>query len=294
MKKKKIVSLTAVVLLIVTFNIVKAEESAQEPESAEKNLQRVTELFNAYVHKQPGTEVDVSHLYGSVSIFKWEDIPSLLELAKKDNLLKGMPSLMISSYMGRYCREGMIALWFVEGIRRQQLSLEREKQLGEKMQMHIAYSRLPLNPICIKEGMQIEECEQSLEIHKTVLEVYNKWWQLVGSLPAPQAAAFYPFDRTNLSWYGSPNLWPDEPLEVYDKISPEGTAAQRTIRQLEKIKDSYEYEPGKILQTVYYSLKNPDDKPPFKPDMLKIQKIVLNYYNDKGKVIQTKDILPPH
>ena len=271
---------------------VQAEDSAEKNKPDEKDIERVTKLFNDYVHKESGPEMVVSPINGHIPSFKWEDIPALLEIAKKDNLMKGMPALMISSYMGSYCREGMIALWIIEGIRSQELSKQVEKQLTKQMQMNGAYFRLPLNPICIKEGMQLEECESSLEIHKTVLQAYNKWWEKVKSLPASQAACFYPLDLTDITWFGSPDRWAEEPLTIYDKIYPDGTAAKRTIRQLEKTEDSYEYEPVTILQEVFYSLKNPNQNPPYTLDMFEIKKIKLYFYDENGKVKETQEVLP--
>jgi hypothetical protein len=204
-------------------------------------------------------------------------------LAQDEELLDGMPSLMISSYIGQSCRKGMIALWLIEGLR-------REKQLGEKL--HPASFRLPLNPICVKEGMGMSECEKSLEIHRAVLEAYRQWWRMVESLPAGQAAVFYPLDMTDVRWFGAGDLWPEEPLEIYEEISSDGMAATRTIKHLQKTEGTSDYEPGKILQEVYYTLKNPGEKPPFTSDMLKIQKITLHYYDGRGDETRTVDIVP--
>jgi hypothetical protein len=225
--------------------------------------------------------------------FEWEDIPALLEIAKSEKIIEGIPSLIASSYTSQYCRKGMIALWLIEGIRRRQLSEQIEKQLGKKMQMALAYSRLPLNPICIKEGINISECEQSLEIYESVLQAYRNWWQTFGSLPASEASAFYPLDLTDIKWFGSPDRWPQEPLEIYEEISSDGIAAKRTIRQLKKIEGKNDYEPGKVIQTVYYTLVKPSEKAPSTPDMLKIQKIELWYYDQRGKVTRTEEILSP-
>ncbi len=284
----------------VQIRILKSKALTEGVTLADERLRHVTELFNSYVQREPitkaeqklGIKTDLRLFHGWRPEFTWDDIPALLEIAQNDRLIEGMPSLIISSYAGRYCREGMIALWLIEGLRREQALLQGEKQLGEKLQLHIAYSRLPLNPICTREGMAIGECEHSPEIHKAALQAYRTWWKTAGSLPAYQAAAFYPLDLTNLRWFGSPDRWPQEQLKIHERVSSDGTVAERTIRHLRQIEGSFDYEPGRILQTVYYALKNPDVKTPFTPDMLKIQKIVLYYYDKQDQAIRTEDILP--
>ncbi len=278
------VSLTAAVAISIGVFLIFRSTTIEQAESATERLHRITETFYS----------DDSILFNAwYPNFEWEDIPALLEIAKSEKIVEGMPSLVASSYAGQSCREGMIALWLIEGIRRRQLSKQIEKQVGEKMQMALAYSRLPLNPICIKEGINISECEQSLEIYELVLQAYRNWWQTFGSLSASEASAFYPLDLTDIEWFGSPDRWPQEPLEIFENISTDGIAAERTIRQLQKIEDSYDYEPNRIMQKVYYTLVKPSEKAPFNPDMLKIQKIELWYYDQQGKVTRTEEIFSP-
>lgn len=280
----------------VRIQILEPKVPAQKMIPADEHFRRIIELFNSFVYKKPLTEVeqklgirtDLRLFYNWRPKFTWEDIPALLELARNDELLDSMPSLTISSYIGRHCRQGMIALWFIEGLRREQLSLIREKQLEEKL--HPASYRLPLNPICVKDDMDLSECEQSLDIHRAVLEAYCQWWSLVESLPAGQAAAFYPLDMTDMQWYGTAERWRDQPLEIYEKVSSAGIAAERTVIQWNYNGDKY--QAGKILQTIYYTLKDPAAKAPFDSDMLKVQKIVLHYYDSHGVKTRTVEIMP--
>ena len=279
----------------IQIEIMKSQEPSEKMSEAEEHRLRITELFNSYVHPNPLTEeekklglkTNLRTFHDVHPKFTWEDIPVLLELAKNDSLHKGMPSLSISSYIGQYCREGMIALWFIEGLRREQVSLVREKQIGEKL--HPGYYRLPINAMCVKKGMSVKECEQSLEIHRTVLQAYTNWWQIVGSLPAPQASLFYSLDLTDIEWGGGEN-YRDAILVIYKELSSSGTIAEKTIRHWIYTGDNY--QPDKSFQTIYYTLKNPAEKPPFTPDMLKVQKIMLYYYDEQGKVLRTEDILP--
>ncbi|MBN1972297.1 MAG: hypothetical protein JW787_01560 [Sedimentisphaerales bacterium] len=276
----------------IKIEILKSSEPSAKMSETEEHRRRVTELFNSYAHansltkeeQELGLKTDLRTFEEFHPKFMWEDIPFLLELAQNDNLHKGMPKLGISSYAGQYCREGMIALWFIEGLRREQVSLAREKQIGEKL--HVGSYRLPLNAMCVKKGMSSRECEQSLEIHKSVLQAYINWWQTVGSLPAPQASVFYPLDLMDIEWGGSEN----DLLVLYKEQSSSGTIAEKAIRH--SIYTGNKYQPDKTFQTIYYSLKNPDENPPYIPDKLKVQKIVLYYYDEQGKVIRTEEILP--
>ncbi|MEJ2648119.1 MAG: hypothetical protein P8016_06890 [Sedimentisphaerales bacterium] len=280
----------------IQIEILKSLEPSKKASEDETHRRRVTELFNSYVHTKPltteeqklGLKTDLILFNDFHPKFTWEDIPFLLELAKNDSLHKGMPSLSISSYIGRYCREGMIALWFIEGLRREQVSLERESQIGEKL--HVGSYRLPLNSMCVKKDMKLEECEQSLDIYKTVLQAYVNWWQMVRSLPTSQASSFYPLDLADIEWFGGGNHYQDETLVIYKEQSSSGIIAEKAIRHW--IYKDGKNQPDKTFQTIYYTLKNPDENPPFNADMLKVQKIVLYYYDKQDKVIRTKDIIP--
>jgi len=110
-----------------------------------------------------------------------------------------------------------------------------------------------------------------VEIHRAVLQAYRRWWYLVESLPAGQAAAFYPLDLTDMQWYGAGERWRNRPLEIYEEVSSAGIVAERTIRQWKY--DGDEYQPDITLQTIYYMLKDPAAKAPFDSDMLKVKKL---------------------
>ncbi len=148
----------------VRIQIIESEVTAHEVAPGDERHLQVMELFDIFLKKEPLTETerklgirtDLRLFHHWRPKFIWEDIPSLLELARNEELVNDMPRLVSSSYIGGPCRKGMIALWFIEGLRWEQLSLTREKQLGEKY--HPVSFRLPLNPICIKEGMGMGEC----------------------------------------------------------------------------------------------------------------------------------------
>ncbi len=278
----------------IQIEILKSPETSETISELQEHRLRVTDLYQTYLSANNRTEkeqklglktnlITFNSFYPN---FAWEDVPFLLELAKNNSLHQGMPSLNISSYAGQYCIDGMIALWLIEGIRRNQISLNREIQIGEKL--HINSHRVPFNSVCIKNGISLRECEKSTELHKEVLQAYVKWWQTVGSLPAYQASAFHPLDLTAIEWYAGES-YKDETLNIYEKLSSSGIIAEREI--IYRIYIDNAYQPQETFQTVYYVLKNPDEKPPFTADKLKVRKIVLYYYDKEGKVIRTEDIM---
>ena len=122
----------------VEIQILEPKVTAPEVAPGDEQHRQVVELFGTFIQKEPLTEAeqklgiktDLRLFHYWRPKFIWEDIPSLLELARNEELVNDMPKLVSSSYIGGPCRKGMIALWFIEGLRREQLSLTREKQLG--------------------------------------------------------------------------------------------------------------------------------------------------------------------
>ena len=280
----------------VRIQIVKAPLRSGELTPDDQRRRQVRELFRGYLHREPssaveeklGIRTDLRAFHNWYPVFQWGDIPALLELAENEQLLKGMPKLDVSSYTGGGCRQGMIALWFIEGLRRQQLSRVRQEQLGESQ--HPASSRLPLNPICVKEGVKLSECESSADIHRAALRAYQAWWRAVRDLLPGEAAVLYPLDLTDLQWFGGGERWREQPLRMANESSAQGTVAQRTVMQW--IYVDHDYQAGKVLQTVYYAPKDPTAKPPFTRDTLVVQKVRLYFYDKEGKEIRTLSIVP--
>lgn len=280
----------------VRIQIVKATKKSGELTPDDQRHRQVRELFRVYLQREHsstveeklGIRTDLRSFHNWYPAFKWSDIPALLELAENEQLLNGMPKLAVSSYIGGRCRQGMIALWFVEGLRRQQTARVRQEQLGEAQ--HPASSRLPLNPICIKEGMKLSECESSADIHRAALRAYQAWWHAVSELVPGQAAVLYPLDLTDLQWFGGGERWREQPLRMSSEASADGTVAQRTVTQWTYV--DHDYQAGKVLQTIYYAPKDPAAKPPFTPDMLVVQKVLLYFYDKEGKEIRTQSIVP--
>jgi len=280
----------------VRIQIVKASARPEEMTPGDARRKQVMELFRVYVQKEPvskteeklGIRTDLRSFHNWYPPFKWHDIPVLLELAENEQLVNGMPKLDISSYIGGRCAQGMIALWFVEGLRRQQLAQLRQQQLGERQ--HPASARLPLNPICVKEGMKLSECESSADIHRACLRAYQGWWHATKALAPEQAAALYPLDLTDLKWFGAGERWREQPLREFTEASADRAVAQRTVTQWTYVDSNY--KAGKKLQTIYYAAKDPNANAAITRDRLVIQKVLLYFYDQEGKEIRTQTIEP--
>lgn len=144
-------------------------------------------------------ELEVRHLLSSMEAGKFASrsvlgltrhhIPSLLAFAENKTLAKSFPSNPISSFAQRKCTTGMVALWIVEGIR---------KQGGGK------FSCPSLNPMCFmrgdtKRGKDWEEA--SMRNQDDVAAAYVKWWKRVVSPGSADAFKSDPLAGTELNWH---------------------------------------------------------------------------------------------
>ncbi|GEM_PF-1451943 len=206
MKKQFVSKAPIFILLFITSCLA---DSSTPGTLAEEHRRRVVDSFRLFLEdstvevSEKVKEFDLHCLGESYPKCDWQDIPILLELAQSDNVLTGnIPSLMISSYAQRECREGMIALWLIEGLRRRQVEQTVEITVGKQDKTRPYPHYLPLNPMCTQQGMKLAQCENSVEIHQQVLEAYRSWWQQVKNLPPEKAAQVYPLQDTNIRWYG--------------------------------------------------------------------------------------------
>jgi len=257
----------------------------------EKRHKRVKELFGRYVRREPIPEEDLTDIYDEIPKFTWPDIPVLLELAQSDKELKNMPKSGISSYLQwNGGLEGTVALWLIEGLRQKQVAAMRHIQgTNDK----VTANGLPLNPICMKGNMALQECERSREIHQEVLELYRRWWRAVGRKTPGEAAIFCPLELSDIRWRGWQRWerWSD--IEIFKKVTDAGVAGQRIIREVVHHEERQKYLPGKKVRTINYALKEPaDQKGAFTKEMLEVQKIVLHFYDDKGTNIKDKVVFP--
>lgn len=115
----------------------------------------------------------------------WADIPALLKLAGNKTQLRSFPINPVSSMLVDHSTEGLVALWLIEGVRRE-------------------HKRLPsLNALLtpFKQGddyVQVSESRQS-----KVAGAYVAWWNHAKTMAKDQAIKIDPLAGTGLTWYGS-------------------------------------------------------------------------------------------
>lgn len=191
----------------VQITILSSGKKDWEITPAENHRKRVADSFYLFRDGPPttGSEkkkgFDLRFFGEGYPKYTWQDIPILVELAQSDKVLtRNIPNLVISSYIQRECREGMVALWLIEGLRRRQAEQTVEITVSKKNESRPYH--LPLNPMCTKKGMKLAQCENSAEIHQQALQAYQSWWQQVKDLPPEKAALVYPLEKTDIRWYG--------------------------------------------------------------------------------------------
>ncbi|MCF7957537.1 MAG: HEAT repeat domain-containing protein [Phycisphaerae bacterium] len=269
----------------------KAQKTAEQIKK-EKRDKRVKELFGMYVRGEPMLEEESTTLFLDDNIPKlsWSDIPVLLQLAESDRALEGMPKLGISSYIGGEGREGMVALWLIDALIKKQVAAMMELQGGNG---RLTNHGLGLNPICLKGNMSVKECENSHEIYREVLKLYQRWWQMACYKAPGEAAIFDPLELTDIQWVGRQQWERHLDIEIFKKVTDAGIAGQRIVHELQYHKESNKYRPGKKVRTIYYALKDPVfRKSPFTKEMLEVQKIVLHFYDDKGVNVKNRVVFP--
>ena len=162
---------------VITCVFLAAPQSGQ-PQTQDKQpkaeSEQVTKLFEA-MRKGEYKGLEFPKLALS-------DVPALLELADSTTLLKSIPSNPLSSIAVFECREGVMALWLIEGIRK-----------GGK------YASLV--PICLKTGEQgVKGGTTSEATQQEAAKAYREWWRRAKSLQPEDAMKLEPFKGTELRW----------------------------------------------------------------------------------------------
>lgn len=151
-----------------------AEVVPNEEERDEIENEKVEALFESFRneeyrdHKFPDLDFD--------------DIPALLEVAESERQLKVFPRNMLSSQFESTCREGIVALWLIEGVRK-----------GKKFPS--------LNSLCLSKRPGNDWTSDSESNHKRALDCYRKWWKDVNGLPIQQAKEVNPIRSAGLHWH---------------------------------------------------------------------------------------------
>jgi hypothetical protein len=113
-------------------------------------------------------------------VLRWEDIPALLKLGGSKEKLKRFPINPLSSQAEQVApREGVVALWCIDGIRK-----------GGKFPS--------LNALLEKEG----KIDRSEDAQMRAYEAYQRWWKKVEKMPVEDARKVEPLVGTGLHWYG--------------------------------------------------------------------------------------------
>lgn len=151
---------------ILSFCISEQINAAPAPKAKAVENKKVSELFASM---RAGT-------YRDQGFPKLElvDVPALLELAESTESLQSIPSNPLSSLAQLECSEGVVALWFIEGIRK-----------GGKYPS--------LNPKLISPDPNTS--------HKTAIAAYRDWWRKAKNAPAEASKLPHPLNGTSLSWY---------------------------------------------------------------------------------------------
>lgn len=152
----------------------RADENAEIVPAGEIENEKVESLFESFR--------DESYRGRRFPELDVEDIPALLVLGESERQLKDFPRSMISSQYEPTCREGIVALWLVEGIRKG--------------------GRFPsLNALCLSKKAGNDWTANSESNHKQVLDAYRKWWKDTKELPFEEAQEINPIKRIGLHWH---------------------------------------------------------------------------------------------
>jgi hypothetical protein len=116
---------------------------------------------------------------------RWADVPDLIRVGQSERILSDFPRNPFSSQYTPETREGVVALWLVEGIRR-----------GGKFPS--------LNALCFSKN---DDPNASFEArsaanHCALLKRYRDWWIDVRDRPFSEGTSSEPLADSELNWYG--------------------------------------------------------------------------------------------
>lgn len=114
----------------------------------------------------------------------WTDVDALLDRADRTRGLARWPINPLSSQMQQRCNEGVMALWMVEGLR-------RDEPLGFPS----------LNPLLLG-GEDVGDWHAESERNQPrAAELYRRWWRRVAALPADERRAVDPLAGSVIGWH---------------------------------------------------------------------------------------------
>jgi hypothetical protein len=107
----------------------------------------------------------------------WEDVPALLARAEEEGPLTTFPTNPLSSVARKSCREGVVALWLIEGVRKN--------------------GKFPsLNPAFAGSEDRAGATPEEL---KAAARAYRAWWERAKG-KAEAAKYFDPLADTTIKW----------------------------------------------------------------------------------------------
>lgn len=113
----------------------------------------------------------------------FEDIPALLERCESGEILRRFPRNPLSSQFEKSCREGIIAIWLIEGIRK-----------GGRYPSSAA--------LCLTKGEREDDWTLASENnHEKLVVAYRKWWEIAAMLSEEEAMKLDPLVETGLAWH---------------------------------------------------------------------------------------------
>ena len=157
-------------LIFFSLFFQRADGNADKPKM---DNPRVKTLFDAMLAGK----------YKEVSFPKLElsDVPALLERADSTMGLASFPINPRSSTVVLECREGIMAMWLIDGIRKG----------GKFPALTTRYSKNGANP---------KDDKEAVDIQAEMAKAYRAWWQRAKNLPIPEAMAIEPLKDTGISW----------------------------------------------------------------------------------------------
>lgn len=116
-------------------------------------------------------ETSISSRLLDISILKFKDIPMLLKMAKSKKMQSPCPSNSLSSRHHATCSEGILAMWFIEGVRQG----GRYPSLNAIL---LSTDDLSVDPL---KNEKIDFQKKSQSHHDEGLRIYTEWWEEVKS-----------------------------------------------------------------------------------------------------------------
>lgn len=174
--------LALIVIPLVGQAQTKVQTKGRPTQERSKDSKKSSDRAKRGAKKKEKTKVDklfdqmhdLNYTQVSFPKLSWDDIPDLVKRLDSVHTLKSFPTNPLSSQMFREVKEGVVAAWLIEGIRK-----------GGR------YPSL---------GPSVHEGRIKVEAGK-VASAYKAWWKKVKSKKSKDAQKVDPFQGTSFRWY---------------------------------------------------------------------------------------------